>query len=39
MQRRCPDNSKIRQLLGYEPTKSLEEIIQITIDYHRKDTI
>ena len=36
MDRRCPDNSKIKKLLGYQPSKSLDEIIKITIDYHRK---
>jgi UDP-glucose 4-epimerase len=36
MQRRCPDNSKIRDLLGYKPSKTLDELIQATIDYHRK---
>ena len=38
MQRRCPDNSKIRQMLDYEPSKSLDELIQVTIDYHRENT-
>jgi UDP-glucose 4-epimerase len=37
MQRRCPDNTKIRQLLGYKPSKSLDEIIKITIEYHRQN--
>jgi len=35
MQRRCPDNSKITKLLGYKPSISLDELIKITIDYHR----
>lgn len=39
MDRRCPDNSKIKKLLGYHPSKSLDEIITITIDYHRKITV
>jgi UDP-glucose 4-epimerase len=36
MHRRCPDNSAIKKLLGYKPSKTLDEIIQSTIDYHRK---
>ncbi len=36
MQRRCPDNSKIKNLLGYKPSKTLDELIQVTIDYHRR---
>lgn len=36
MQRRCPDNSKIGKLLGYKPSISLDGLIKITIDYHRK---
>jgi UDP-glucose 4-epimerase len=36
MQRRCPDNKKIRDLLGYKPSKTLDELIQVTIDYHRQ---
>jgi len=36
MQRRCPDNTKIRELLGYKPSLSLDELIQTTIDYHRE---
>jgi len=39
MQRRCPDNAKIRELLGYKPSRSLDEIIQVTIDYHRRNEI
>lgn len=35
MRRRCPDNSKITKLLGYYPSISLNELIKITIDYHR----
>jgi UDP-glucose 4-epimerase len=35
MNRRCPDNSKIKKLLGYKPSLSLDELIKITIDYHR----
>ena len=36
MQRRCPDNSKIAKLLGYKSSISLDELIKITIDYHRE---
>ena len=35
MRRRCPDNSKITKLLGYYSSVSLNELIKITIDYHR----
>jgi len=35
MERRCPDNNKIKELLGYSPSKNLDEIIQLTIDYYR----
>lgn len=36
MRRRCPDNSKIKKLLDYKPSLSLDELIEVTIDYHRK---
>jgi UDP-glucose 4-epimerase len=36
MQRRCPDNSKIKKLLGYKATKTLEEIINLTAEYYKK---
>jgi UDP-glucose 4-epimerase len=36
MQRRIPDTSKIRSLLGWHPTKSLEEILSDVIDEHRR---
>ena len=35
MERRCPDNGKIKKLLGFSPSKNLEEIIQSTIEYYR----
>jgi UDP-glucose 4-epimerase len=35
MMRRVPDISKIRQLVGYEPTVDLTEILSSIIDYHR----
>jgi UDP-glucose 4-epimerase len=36
MQRRVPDTSKIRSLLGWHPTKSLAEILSDVIDEHRR---
>jgi nucleoside-diphosphate-sugar epimerase len=36
MQRRVPDTSKIRNLLGWHPTKSLAEILSDVIDEHRR---
>jgi UDP-glucose 4-epimerase len=36
MQRRVPDTSKIRSLLGWHPTKSLTEILSDVIDEHRR---
>jgi len=36
MQRRIPDTSKIRSLLGWHPTKSLTEILSDVIDEHRR---
>jgi UDP-glucose 4-epimerase len=36
MQRRIPDTSKIRSLLGWHPTKTLEEILSDVIDEHRR---
>jgi len=35
MQRRLPDLSKIRQLIGYEPTLDLPEILDRTIQHER----
>jgi UDP-glucose 4-epimerase len=35
MQRRIPDTSTIRSLLGWHPTKSLAEILSEVIDEHR----
>jgi UDP-glucose 4-epimerase len=35
MDRRCPDNTKIRKLLDYKPTKDIDEIVAATIDYYR----
>jgi UDP-glucose 4-epimerase len=36
MQRRVPDTSKIRSLLGWHPPKSLAEILSDVIDEHRR---
>jgi len=33
--RRCPDISKARQVLGWEPQVSLEEGLQRTLEYFR----
>jgi UDP-glucose 4-epimerase len=35
MQRRCPDITKIRKMIGYEPRIDLRGIIQSVIDYHK----
>jgi UDP-glucose 4-epimerase len=37
MPRRVPDLSKIRELVGYEPTVQLDEIITKVIEYFRTD--
>jgi UDP-glucose 4-epimerase len=37
MQRRIPDTSKIRQYIGWQPTKSLEQILTDVIDHERND--
>jgi len=34
MPRRVPDTSKIRQLVGFQPTMKLDGILQSVIDYH-----
>ena len=36
MQRRVPDITKIKRLIGFKPTVSLEESIKRIIDYYRK---
>jgi UDP-glucose 4-epimerase len=36
MPRRVPDISKIRRLIGYEPTLGLDEIIRSVIDHLRR---
>ena len=35
MPRRVPDISKIRELIGYEPTLGLDEIIRTVVEHHR----
>jgi UDP-glucose 4-epimerase len=35
MQRRVPDTTRARELIGFEPTADLDEIIQMVIDYQR----
>lgn len=35
MQRRVPDTSRIRALLGWQPRRSLDEILAAVIDYQR----
>ena len=35
MSRRIPDISRIRKLIEYRPTFSIDEIIKTVIDYHR----
>ena len=35
MQRRIPDTTKIRERIGWQPTRSLEEILADVVDEHR----
>ena len=35
MYRRVPSVEKINQLIGWRPTKSLDEILRLTADYER----
>lgn len=37
MRRRVPDTRKLERLIGWRPTKTLAEIIQMTIDYQRQN--
>jgi len=37
MRRRVPDLSKIQQLLGYHPTRSIRGTVQDVIDYFQRD--
>jgi len=39
MQRRCPDITKLKSLIGFEPTYTLEDIIRNVIDYYKRCTI
>ena len=36
MPRRVPDVSKVQQLIGYRPTRNLQEIVRSVIDYHAR---
>jgi UDP-glucose 4-epimerase len=36
MQRRCPDISRIKELIGFEPKIDLRGIIQSVIDYYKE---
>jgi UDP-glucose 4-epimerase len=35
MPRRVPDTTKIKNLIGFQPTLKLEEIVKLVIDYYR----
>ncbi len=35
MDRRVPDNSKVNELVGWQPTRNLQDILQAVIDYER----
>jgi UDP-glucose 4-epimerase len=35
MQRRIPDTTKIRERIGWEPTRSLDQILADVIEEHR----
>jgi UDP-glucose 4-epimerase len=36
MKRRCPDISRIKELVGFEPKIDLRGIIQSVIDYYKE---
>ena len=36
MQRRVPDTTRARELVGFEPTVNLDEIIRLVIDEQRR---
>jgi UDP-glucose 4-epimerase len=38
MARRVPDISKIKRLVGFRPARSIEEIVESVIDYHRAES-
>ena len=35
MQRRVPDTTRARELIGFEPSAGLDEIIRMVVDYQR----
>ena len=35
MPRRVPDIGKIKELVGFRPARSIEEIVESVIDYHQ----
>ena len=39
MPRRVPDNSKLAQVVGFRPTRSLDEIINRTIAYWEQEAV
>jgi UDP-glucose 4-epimerase len=39
MARRIPDTARIRELLGWTPTRTLDEILDDVIRHHRGDEI
>jgi UDP-glucose 4-epimerase len=36
MQRRVPDGSRIQKLIGWQPTRSLDDILRSVIEYERE---
>ena len=36
MQRRVPDTTRIRQLLNWQPTRDLDQILKSVIEYERQ---
>lgn len=39
MRRRVPDLSRIRQTIGYQPTKNLDQIIESVVQYYRSSLV
>jgi UDP-glucose 4-epimerase len=39
MRRRIPDTTKIRRLLGWQPTRNLDQILADLIEYHRTERV
>jgi nucleoside-diphosphate-sugar epimerase len=35
MQRRVPDTTRARELIGFAPTAGLDDIIRMVVEYHR----